>query len=132
MRDRGQSRLPPGPEIYQGRSEAVAFGVFFVWQSSLISFIYSISFYGVFAGRLLEITAALDSFNKSSKTNIKCQVIYRRYMAEILLIRRKTLSNQSINQSINQSRSITSAPTAFFYRVSLLGPRFFRFRPNDL
>ena len=29
--------------------------------------------------------------------------ISRRYMAEILRIRRKTLSNQSINQSINQS-----------------------------
>ena len=30
------------------------------------------------------------------------KVQYRRYMAEILPIRRKTLSNQSINQSINQ------------------------------
>ena len=29
------------------------------------------------------------------------RIVYRRYMAEILPIRRKTLSNQSINQSIN-------------------------------
>ena len=29
--------------------------------------------------------------------------LFRRYMAEILPIRRKTLSNQSINQSINST-----------------------------
>ena len=38
--------------------------------------------------------------------------VTRRYMAEILPIRRKTITNQSINQSINQSK-----PLQFLYVI---------------
>ena len=45
------------------------------------------------------------NFNHNRQTGC-CLKEDRRCMAEILLIRRKTLSNQSINQSINRKRIV--------------------------
>ena len=60
-------------------------------------------------------------------------LLWCHYMAERLPIRRKTLSNQSINQSINQSPTVTRAEKTmhFHYMMYMVTPLHWKSLPRS-